>query len=140
MLYGGGTKSVQNVQTGDELIGDDLEKRWVTVTARGRGALLSVSHSDGTSYVVNEEHVLSLWDSINETVVDVPAQEFAKGLRPELLGVRLYRKGGMCLTKVRVAPIGRGDYFGFEVTGDGRFLLGDGTVTHNSRISKNPDQ
>lgn len=29
-------------------------------------------------------------------------------------------------------PIGEGDYFGFTLDGDGRFLLGDFTVTHNS--------
>lgn len=28
--------------------------------------------------------------------------------------------------------IGEGDYYGFELDGDGRFLLGDFTVTHNS--------
>lgn len=29
--------------------------------------------------------------------------------------------------------IGRGEYFGFELDGDGRFLLGDFTVTHNTK-------
>ena len=31
-----------------------------------------------------------------------------------------------------VEDIGNGEYYGFEVDGDGRFLLGDFTVTHNS--------
>lgn len=31
-----------------------------------------------------------------------------------------------------LAPIGDGEYFGFTLDGDGRFLLGDFTVTHNS--------
>lgn len=31
-----------------------------------------------------------------------------------------------------VTPLGEGDYFGFTLDGDGRFLLGDFTVTHNS--------
>jgi thymidine kinase len=31
-----------------------------------------------------------------------------------------------------VAPLGEGDYFGFSLDGNGRFLLGDHTVTHNT--------
>jgi hypothetical protein len=33
-----------------------------------------------------------------------------------------------------VEAIGVGDYFGFELDGDGRFLLGDFTVTHNTTL------
>lgn len=33
-----------------------------------------------------------------------------------------------------VRPAGRGAYYGFKVDGDGRFLLGDFTVTHNSEL------
>jgi hypothetical protein len=31
-----------------------------------------------------------------------------------------------------IEPIGEGDYYGFTLDGDGRFLLGDFTVTHNT--------
>jgi replicative DNA helicase len=37
-------------------------------------------------------------------------------------------------TGFKVEPIGDGDYFGFELDGDGRFLLGDFTVTHNTSL------
>lgn len=33
---------------------------------------------------------------------------------------------------VSVASVGEGEYFGFEIDGDRRFLLGDFTVTHNT--------
>jgi hypothetical protein len=33
-----------------------------------------------------------------------------------------------------VTPLGAGDYYGFMLDGDGRFLLGDFTVTHNSQM------
>ena len=33
---------------------------------------------------------------------------------------------------ITVSPIGIGDYYGFEIDKDGRFLLGDFTVTHNT--------
>lgn len=38
-------------------------------------------------------------------------------------------------TGFRVESIGTGDYAGFEIDGDGRFLLGDFTVTHNTVIA-----
>lgn len=37
-------------------------------------------------------------------------------------------------TGITVSPLGPGEYFGFELDGDGLFLLGDFTVTHNTRI------
>lgn len=38
----------------------------------------------------------------------------------------------VCRTGFKVSPAGHGEYFGFELDGDGRFLLGDFTVTHNT--------
>lgn len=38
-------------------------------------------------------------------------------------------------TGITLVPIGDGEFAGFELDGDGRFLLGDFTVTHNSSIA-----
>ena len=40
-------------------------------------------------------------------------------------------------TTIKVEPIGAGDYYGFEIDGNGRFLLGDFTVTHNTAFAIN---
>lgn len=40
-------------------------------------------------------------------------------------------------TDISVHPIGRGEYCGFEIDGNGRFLLGDLTVTHNTTFMEN---
>lgn len=37
---------------------------------------------------------------------------------------------------IKVEPIGVGDYYGFEIDGNRRFLLGDFTVTHNTQTVK----
>lgn len=43
------------------------------------------------------------------------------------------QKKNVLVTGIKVEPIGHGDYFGFELAGpDGRFLLGDFTITHNT--------
>jgi superfamily II DNA or RNA helicase len=35
---------------------------------------------------------------------------------------------------IELEPIGDGDYYGFEIDGDRKFLLGDFTVTHNTMV------
>lgn len=42
------------------------------------------------------------------------------------------QKKDVLKTGFAVRPVGTGDYFGFELTGDGRYLLDDFTVTHNT--------
>lgn len=44
------------------------------------------------------------------------------------------QKKDVLRTGFTVEPIGRGEYFGFTLEGDGRFLLGDFTVTHNTVV------
>lgn len=39
-----------------------------------------------------------------------------------------------CRAGFTAEPIGNGEFFGFTLDGDGRFLLGDFTVTHNTTI------
>ncbi len=42
------------------------------------------------------------------------------------------QKKDVCRTGFSVTPVGCGDYYGFTLDGDGRYLLDDFTVTHNS--------
>lgn len=52
--------------------------------------------------------------------------------------MRLQKKD-VCRTGFKVEPVGTGEYFGFTLDGDGRYLLDDFTVTHNTgktRIAK----
>lgn len=60
------------------------------------------------------------------------------------LPIRIPRKKQPCrkmnknplLTGFEIVPAGEGEYYGFSVDGDHRYLLGDFTVTHNSFILK----
>jgi len=40
------------------------------------------------------------------------------------------------VTGIHLEPLGEGDYYGFEIDGNHRFLLGDFTVTHNTSSIK----
>ena len=62
----------------------------------------------------------------------------------DMVPVRLHRKQAqprqqcknVLNTGIRVEAVGPGDYYGFAVDGDHRFLLGDFTVVHNSLSAK----
>lgn len=46
------------------------------------------------------------------------------------------QKKDVLVTGIKVIPTGIGNYYGFEIDGNGRFLLGDFTVTHNTTVLK----
>lgn len=47
------------------------------------------------------------------------------------------QKKDVLVTGIKVSAVGNMDYYGFELNGNGRFLLSDFTVTHNSSFIKN---
>lgn len=48
--------------------------------------------------------------------------------------VTIYHDTQYNIQPFTIIPVGTGEYYGFELNRDGRFLLGDFTVTHNSSI------
>ena len=76
MMYDGSIKMVQDVKVGDFLMGDDSTPREVLDLGRGRAVMYKVTHTNNNeSYVVNDEHILSLKDS-NGKVIDIPIKDF----------------------------------------------------------------
>ena len=49
--------------------------------------------------------------------------------------VRKTKRNALVTGIKKVEYVGRGSYFGFEIDGNGRFLLGDFTVTHNTSLA-----
>lgn len=64
--------------------------------------------------------------SIDGAVETIPCRIARKKAAPRR------QKKDVLVTGIRAEPIGVGDYYGFEIDGDRRFLLGDFTVTHNT--------
>jgi len=60
LMFDGTVKAVQDVQTGDVLMGPDSQPRNVLSTAQGRDNLYKVVPVKGDPYIVNEAHILSL--------------------------------------------------------------------------------
>jgi len=83
-----------------------------------------------------------VFDAKTQAIVDVPLNEFLADWTPSRQRLsRLVRvsvefpERPWDRSGFTVEPLGRGEYNGFMLDGDGRFLLRDGTVTHNSEIA-----
>lgn len=201
-MYNGDLVPVENIVTGDLLMGDDSSARTVLSTTSGSGNLYKVIQNRGIEYSVNENHILTLkasnvdrifydetsnrytcrWMersdhedlyertfSIKEHNFEVQsgdilnsqkrsAEQYMEDIRQSKFYVRLGdeidisikkylgldRNVQDCLvgfsvynnartsTSIKIENDGVGQYHGFELDGNGRFLLEDYTVTHNS--------
>ncbi len=66
LMYSGELKTVEEIQVGDLLMGDDSTPRRVLSLARGQEAMYWVRQNKGIDYRVNESHILSLKRSRNQ--------------------------------------------------------------------------
>lgn len=149
LMYDGTIRPIESIRAGEFVMGPDGTPRGVLSLARGREMMYRVSQSSGSSYVVNESHILSVICQ-NGKILNVPVKhfihmhndEFYRGWRiPNILNEDLKVE----LTRISLERLTEDDYFGFELFGNDRlFLLGDFTVTHNthcfSRIIADKDR
>jgi hypothetical protein len=159
LMYDGTTKSVENILIGDLLMGDDSKPRTVLNITSGNSMLYKIKQRDFKDYIVNEEHILSLKSENNE-IVDISVRDYLKFNR-KLKGYKVevffnnknkinlvsnikdddnsvitnksvkFKKS---VTDIEIHKLHFGDYYGFMVDSNQRFLLSDFTVTHNSTL------
>lgn len=60
LMYDGNIKMVQDVNVGDNLMGDDSTPRKVLSLGSGRDTMYKIKNDDGETYTVNSEHILCL--------------------------------------------------------------------------------
>lgn len=135
MLFDGSVVPVENIRVGDALRGPDGLPRLVVSLARGRETMFRVAQSRGDPYVVNASHILSF--RREGEVVNMRAADVVRLGRQERNALRGWRveSGQPAAHDVMLAELAENDYFGFEIAGPDRlFLLGDGTVTHNTVV------
>lgn len=140
-LYSGQVVNVEDVIVGDQLMGPTSKPRTVLSINTGGGALYRISSEKFNSFVCNDVHVMTFWVSTAQTPIDVPLDEYLFNKQfYDALDVRLFRVSSTPkeyvwaseTSKFTVEAIGEGSYYGFTLDGDGRFLLEDFTVTHNT--------
>jgi replicative DNA helicase len=84
VMFDGTLKSVEDVQVGDQLMGDDSTPRNVLSLARGQENMYWVRQNKGIDYRVNESHILSLKRSRNEgkhqhgDILNIPVHEYVQ--------------------------------------------------------------
>ncbi len=79
VMFDGTIRSVQDINIGDVLMGDDSTARTVLTIARGRERMYSiedVSSPVTQNYIVNESHILSLKHSRTGKIMDVSVKDY----------------------------------------------------------------
>ena len=142
LMYNGSIKLVQDVLLGDILMGDDFTGREVLSLARGREQMYKVMENDSTRfYIVNESHILSLKNIKTNHVIDIEVKDYLRLENTngnndytisDLYGYRIQNNKYPLLYSISIKPLNIDDYYGFEIDGNRRFVLGDYTVTHNT--------
>jgi hypothetical protein len=91
LMYDGTIKMVQNIITGDLLMGDDSTKRIVLSTCTGKEQMYRVIQPNGLNYTVNKSHILTLYDVKESKLIDMPILNYLKlsdSLKNNLYGVK----------------------------------------------------
>lgn len=83
MLYDGTIKNVQDIQIGDQLMGDDSTPRNVLSLAQGKEKAYDIISSDGNKYTVNKSHIISLkcitkYDRKLIKIIDISVENLLK--------------------------------------------------------------
>jgi superfamily II DNA or RNA helicase len=134
MLYNGGLIPVEEIVVGDLLMGDDGKPRKVLSLARGREEMVTVMEKGSARcYTVNKSHILSLRHFKTGEICDMCIDNYLRrNDRVEWCGWRIPNNKFPVLYDIQLAIQNEDDYYGFEIDGNRRFVLGDYTVTHNT--------
>ncbi len=123
-MMNGETKMVQDIEIGDKILGDDGTERNVLELYRGQDEMVRIIPSRSEPFVVNQNHILSLKDE-HGLVHDVKVMDLD-------LTKTHYLYTHHSTESFKIESIGKGDYYGFELDGNHRYVSADGFVHHNS--------
>lgn len=80
LMWDGSKKRADEVEFGDELVGDDGEKRTVQAVCSGEDEMYEILNDFGESYIVNKNHYLTLKYPDHKDIVWLkPSDEFPLG-------------------------------------------------------------
>jgi len=76
IMYDGSIKMVQDIESGDLLMGDDSTPRTVLSLARGKDKMYDIIPENGEKYTVNHEHILCLRDMSSFSVIEKAIKDY----------------------------------------------------------------
>ena len=133
-MYDGTYKNVEDVIEGDVIMGDDFTPRIVKELIRGKEQMYEVFAPDKnfSSYRVNENHILTLFDWDKEQIVDIYVMDYLSN--PDRYQGVVSDNGWIDTYEIRVRKDIVDDYYGFVIDGNKRFVIEGGIVTHNTEV------
>jgi hypothetical protein len=88
-MYNSDVKNVQDIVSGDVLMGDDLQPRVVETTTTGTENMYTIKQTNGMTYTVNESHILSLLLHKYNRINTVDEHDVYRIFRMDKVGGRL---------------------------------------------------
>lgn len=136
LLWDRTIKMSQNICIGDVLVGDDGEKRVVEDLVSGMDEMYEIKQKNGLTYIVNSKHTLVLKFIKNYVcdIVLIMVDEYLKMDKSYTKNLFGFKNDGMInnsITSIEVNHIGKGNYYGWSVDKNNRFLIQDYTVVKN---------
>lgn len=135
LLADGSVKAVEDISQNDCLMGVDGKPRQILYIQSGATSLYKIIPTDGGQpFIVTGNHLLTVKKMPSSEYTDIPVYslfyEFGTRVVYKYKQVRI-TKYGECLFDYYIEPFGFGAFIGFTVDDDNRYLLADGTLTHN---------
>jgi P4 family phage/plasmid primase-like protien len=128
LMHDGSIKKVQDIIVGDKIMGDDTFPRNVLELKRGFSDMYEFSTIKGEKFTVNGDHILCL-KSIND-IIEIKVIEYLKNIN-NLSEYYLYKNDGSTYS-FTINRVKDDNFYGFELDGNHRYLMGNFIVTHNS--------
>lgn len=132
LMYNREVKAVEDIQVGELLCGPDDMPRKVKALIRGFGKLFKLIPETGKPIIVNEDHVLTLLDMKTLKWLDISLSDWLRLSKTAKTRYYWMRHSEYWRTLFKAEFYGEGEFFGFTLDKDGRYLLDDYTITHNS--------
>lgn len=90
VMFDGSIRAVEDIKTGEQLMGPDSRPRKVLSLANGIEPMYRISQVHGDSYVVNESHILSLVKTGTYKVRNISVRDFLKLNKTERRNLKGY--------------------------------------------------
>ena len=142
LMHDGTILNIEKVSQGDLLMGPDGKPRRVNSTSTGSGQIVEIQPAQGEPWRCNDQHILTLAENKPaQTLTDISVEDYRRMAAPRREAQRLVRIPGILSGNLSqqqegfsLRDIGPDRYYGFTLGQDGRYLLADGTITHNTVI------
>jgi hypothetical protein len=141
LLYSGKIVKASQITNGDLLMGPDSTPRQVSNCHCGYGPLYKVIPIKGDPWICNQDHILTLIHTQTNQIIDISLQDYINSNKTFKHEHKLFKIIPFQMKQLiqqdgfKIQKIDPGQYVGWTLDKDGRFLLGDFTVTHNTETS-----